>query len=192
MASNISTTNIDETFPVAGRDNDSQGFRDNFFYIKENLDTAYTEISDLQSGVARKDTDNDFDGNEIQKAVLTQSTKKLNTTYATGAATNIDIPWTSGYVHIIRATNDIQVTFTAWPNTEYAEMKLIITGDGSDRLVTIEGEGSADIFTDGNAVWTQNIITANSSTNPIVIDAFSYDNGNNVYLKYAGTFTQVP
>ncbi len=30
MASNITTTNLDENFPVAGRDNDSQGFRDNF------------------------------------------------------------------------------------------------------------------------------------------------------------------
>ena len=30
MASNIVDTTIDETYPVAGVENDSQGFRDNF------------------------------------------------------------------------------------------------------------------------------------------------------------------
>ena len=30
MASNINPNNIDTTYPVAGQDNDSQGFRDNF------------------------------------------------------------------------------------------------------------------------------------------------------------------
>lgn len=49
MASSIVTTNIDTTYPVAGQDNDSQGFRDNFTNIKTALDTAKTEISDLES-----------------------------------------------------------------------------------------------------------------------------------------------
>ena len=30
MASNIDATSIDATFPIAGQDNDSQGFRNNF------------------------------------------------------------------------------------------------------------------------------------------------------------------
>jgi len=34
MASSIVTTGIDATYPVAGQDNDSQGFRDNFSQIK--------------------------------------------------------------------------------------------------------------------------------------------------------------
>jgi hypothetical protein len=49
MASGIITTNIDTAYPVAGQDNDSQGFRDNFTNIKTALDTAKTEISDLES-----------------------------------------------------------------------------------------------------------------------------------------------
>ena len=35
MASNIVDTTIDDTYPVAGIDNDSQGFRDNFNIIKD-------------------------------------------------------------------------------------------------------------------------------------------------------------
>jgi len=47
--SNINTNAIDPTFPVPGVNNTSQGFRDNFASIKNNLDTAATELSDLQN-----------------------------------------------------------------------------------------------------------------------------------------------
>ena len=52
MASSISVTNIDATYPVAGQDNDSQGFRDNFSQIKTQLTTASTEITSLQANKA--------------------------------------------------------------------------------------------------------------------------------------------
>ena len=49
MASSINPNNIDTTYPVAGQDNDSQGFRDNFTNIKTNFEYAETEIDDLQA-----------------------------------------------------------------------------------------------------------------------------------------------
>jgi hypothetical protein len=49
MASNIDTSNIDETYPVAGVDNNSQGFRENFAFIKAALDTAKEELTEIQS-----------------------------------------------------------------------------------------------------------------------------------------------
>ena len=55
MASEIISNTIDANFPVAGQDNDSQGFRDNFNIIKTALSVANTEITDLQSGAARVD-----------------------------------------------------------------------------------------------------------------------------------------
>ena len=66
--SNINASNIDGAYPVAGQDNDSQGFRTNFTNIKNNLSTAATEITDLQNNVARTDTANDFDGQVVQSA----------------------------------------------------------------------------------------------------------------------------
>ena len=54
MASNINPTNIDGTYPIAGQDNDSQGFRDNFTNIKTNLQYAKQELEDLQSKVVLK------------------------------------------------------------------------------------------------------------------------------------------
>ena len=52
MASKIYPNNIDITYPVAGQDNDTQGFRTNFSNIKNNFSVAATEISALQASVA--------------------------------------------------------------------------------------------------------------------------------------------
>jgi hypothetical protein len=54
MPSNINPTNINGNYPVAGQDNDSQGFRDNFTNIKNNLQFSKIEIDDLQSKVLLK------------------------------------------------------------------------------------------------------------------------------------------
>lgn len=48
MPSNINPNNIDGAYPVAGQDNDSQGFRDNFTNTRLNFVAAANEITDLQ------------------------------------------------------------------------------------------------------------------------------------------------
>ena len=37
MASNINSTGVDATFPIAGQDNDSQGFRNNLTQSRTTL-----------------------------------------------------------------------------------------------------------------------------------------------------------
>ena len=49
MTSLINFAAINENFPVAGQDNDTQVFRDNFDTIKTNFSAAKTEIEDLQN-----------------------------------------------------------------------------------------------------------------------------------------------
>lgn len=78
MTSSINPNNIDGTFPVAGQDNDSQGFRDNFTNIKNNLMYSRDEISDLQSKVLLKSSlgpggavaNNDLNGAVLYRANL--------------------------------------------------------------------------------------------------------------------------
>lgn len=47
--SNINFTAIDVTYPIAGINNNSQGFRDNFTAIKNGLAEAASEINTLQN-----------------------------------------------------------------------------------------------------------------------------------------------
>jgi hypothetical protein len=76
MTSAINPNNIDGTYPVAGQDNNSQGFRDNFTNIKTNFQFAEDEITDLQTNVVLKSAlsgttlDNDMLGSGLSNAVL--------------------------------------------------------------------------------------------------------------------------
>lgn len=80
MASLINPSNIDVTYPVAGQDNDTQGFRDNFNIIKNNLNTAKSEISDIQLVIA------DLYGNANVATYLSSSNVTIaNLTVSTNA-----------------------------------------------------------------------------------------------------------
>lgn len=54
MTSAINPNNIDGTYPVAGQDNNSQGFRDNFTNTKTNFEYAAEEITELQNKAVLK------------------------------------------------------------------------------------------------------------------------------------------
>jgi hypothetical protein len=51
MTSLINPSNIDITFPIAGQDNDTQGFRTNYQNIRNNFITAASEITALQANI---------------------------------------------------------------------------------------------------------------------------------------------
>jgi hypothetical protein len=76
MTSAINPNNIDGTYPVAGQDNNSQGFRDNFTNTKTNFQYAEDEITDLQNNAVLKSAlsgttlDNDMLGSGLSNAVL--------------------------------------------------------------------------------------------------------------------------
>lgn len=80
MASNINPLNIDGNFPVAGQDNDSQGFRDNFTNIKTNLNFAKFELEDLQNKALLKSAlTGDTLENDLNNAVLYRAQLKSPT-----------------------------------------------------------------------------------------------------------------
>jgi hypothetical protein len=54
MTSQINYSAIITTFPVAGKDNDSQGFRDNFASTSAGLSVAKTEIKAIASNIIRE------------------------------------------------------------------------------------------------------------------------------------------
>ena len=121
MASNINFNSIDETFPIAGRDNDSQGFRDNFSVIRNNFEAAKSEIDDLQLNTARLDDSNDFGGNNIANANLTNYTEQAYLGgFAQGDNTGV------GSTTLIEFSNGSYQVFTVNPST--SNLQFTITG----------------------------------------------------------------
>jgi len=76
MASNIDPTIIDGDYPIAGKDQPSQGFRTNFTGIEENFSAAASEITELQGKAVLKAAlsgttlDNNMQGAEILSAKM--------------------------------------------------------------------------------------------------------------------------
>lgn len=113
MASNIIFTNIDDTFPIAGRDNDSQGFRDNFSYIKNNFEAAKNEIEDLQLNAAFKNEESDFNNQKITQAVFYNCSEQF---YADTVSTNTAIDYINGnYQKFTVQGNNVKFTLTGFP-----------------------------------------------------------------------------
>ena len=72
MTSQINPNIIDGNYPVAGQDNSSQGFRDNFTNTKQNFQYAYDEISALQANavLAGSAITNDMQGATLSNVAL--------------------------------------------------------------------------------------------------------------------------
>lgn len=184
MASNINYTDIDAAFPVAGRDNDSQGFRDNFNVIKNSFQNAKTEITTLQDDTAKLNADNDFNGSKIEDAELKAN---VYTVYSYGNVTaSQNISWEFGHYQTIQVGADVSLTLADWPESgKMGHMRLQITGDGTSRDITWAVSGGGSLKTDSS--WPATF-SVQSQTNPIIVDFWTVNAGTTVFAKYHGTF----
>lgn len=120
MASNINPYSIDGTFPVAGQDNPSQGFRDNFTNTKNNFLYAQSEISDLQSkailtsALTGQTLTNDMAGTQIRRPQLAAWTQTLLDNGAVAGAHTLDFNQ-ANFQKITTASN-ISIDFVNWPS----------------------------------------------------------------------------
>ena len=90
MASKIVPGNVDGTYPKAGQDNSSQGFRDNFTAIKNNFTEAKSEIDSLQLNKASLNSSSDFNDNEVLKATFKDTAEVVFAHGTTGGAITLN------------------------------------------------------------------------------------------------------
>lgn len=187
MASNISTANIDTTLPVAGQDNDSQGFRDNFSQVKTQLDTASTEITTIQTNQAVTNADTDFNGHDQSEVVLKDWGQKIVAKGTTSGSVACDFE--DGNVVTVTTSGDITLTFTNFPVEDdastnvYASMKVFLTKGTSTHTVTLTGvsfpnDPDGDVG-DSSTVSTE--FALRKST--FVFDIFSVDGGTTKFIS---------
>ena len=119
MASSINPNNIDNAYPVAGQDNDSQGFRDNFTNIKTNFEFAGNEISDLQAKVVLKAALNGttLNNNMGDSLLIAAKIQDFSATYVDLGTTNgtVTVNYASGHYQIVATDGNITLAFTNFP-----------------------------------------------------------------------------
>ena len=114
MASSIVPGNIDGTYPTAGEDNSSQGFRDNFSAINTNFTEAKSEIEDLQTNKASKDAASNFADNEVSRAKFKDTSE---TVYAHGSVSSgsVTLNHENGHYQTLTITADTTFAFSNFP-----------------------------------------------------------------------------
>ena len=184
MTSSIAYSGIDENFPVAGQDNNSQGFRDNFLYVAQ----AYSEITDLQNNTAKLNEDNDFGGIKKLENGIQRRLNHFATSLGTiSSATNIDTRDADVFTAIIGA--GLTITFGNWPTgDEIVErrVRLILSSNGTSYPVVFATSGGGSVKKDDNFPSPFN--TGTNVNIDFIIEATKLSNRNVVYLKYVGQF----
>ena len=185
MPSNINTTNLDETYPVAGQDNNSQGFRDNFTTIKTNFSTAKTEIEALQTNTAKLNATNNFANNVISGAKFTNNTLTVYSAGNVSTAQNISL--NNGNFQTFTVTANLTLTLTNWPTVTSGMSSVIVEvrSNGVQRTVVWSTENAGLIYKDSAF---PNPFLVNAAQNPMYVEFWTYNQGTTVFAKFLGTF----
>jgi hypothetical protein len=137
--SNINPQNIDGTYPIAGQDNNSQGFRDNFTNTINNFTFAAAELTDLQQNAVLKAPlgsvgQTGTPANDMNYAFLTHAqlkgtveTKNNIGTISSGSA--FEVNWETGHFQTVSITTTAGMTFANWPSSSsvWSRLRLQVT-----------------------------------------------------------------
>lgn len=160
MASQINQNTIDATYPVAGQDNSSQGFRDNFSAIQTNFGYASTEISSLQANSVIRNQDNDLGGNTTITAGTFRNSRQV--IFAIGSVSgNIPVNYANGSYQTLTMTGSTVLTFNGFSaaNGQNYSFKIQVTVSNTDHTLTIPAAVSINKDTisgiSGNTIYFQ-------------------------------------
>ena len=194
----INYLSINENFPVAGQDNDTQVFRDNSDTIKNSLRNAKDEITDLLSNAAFKDEDNDFELKSISRAVLLNNRiGKFDGGAVTASPTTID--YKNGDYQIYRVGGNISIDFLNFPGDPVftsettpigmGKVTLELYSDGSSRTVNFLTSGGTVIKSKDFPGYASGspVLTLTSATDPVMIEVWRH-NSTVIYMRYIGAF----
>ena len=119
MTSNINPNNIDGAYPVAGQDNNSQGFRDNFTNTGTNFQFAANEITDLQAKAVLKAAlvgttlDNNMGGSVLSNAQLQDMSETVVPLGTVSGTTTIN--YALGSYQTLTTNGAVSLAFSNFP-----------------------------------------------------------------------------
>lgn len=166
MTSAINPNDIDGAYPVAGQDNNSQGFRDNFTNTKTNFQYAADEITDLQNNVVLKAAltgttlDNNMDSQLLYNFQSKQVSGTVNPVGTTSGTVTLD--WANGSYQTVTTSGSVTLGFTGFPASGVsASIVLQITVSSTAHTLTLPA--AVSIGTTNLQGYAANVITFNKT-----------------------------
>ena len=201
--SNINYLNIEPNFPVAGQDNDTQTFRDNFSSIRDNFQAAQDEITDLENNTAKTNADNDFQKHTIEKAVMRNNRELVKpiSIYIEGQGIDYEVaPYqifkftSNGTVTFDNLPGDINLIDELVPGAGKLTLELYGSGVGTQYVRFSTSAGSAIKKSgfptlDAPGIALNADLAVRSLTNPVIIEVLRHSSDNSrILIKYVGLF----
>jgi hypothetical protein len=155
--SNINPQSIDGTYPIAGQDNNSQGFRDNFTNTVNNFTFAAAELTDLQNNAVLKAAlgsagQTGTPTNDLNYAYIThaQMIGTVETKNSIGNVTSgsFTIDWGTGHFQTVElvGTTATLAFATTWPATNlYTKLRLQVNTYANVCALTLPSSVSTNI-----------------------------------------------
>ena len=203
MTSLINFAAINENFPVAGQDNDTQVFRDNFDTIKTNFSAAKTEITDLQDNAARTDEDNDFLYNVVGSVTLQDAYLRKKDYGSPLVSSPQDVSFKQAMYHVIKigdvSGSNISLSFSEFPTAavdvnglgQIGKATLELYGDGTTRKISFSMSGATVKKKSNFPALTEagsHDIEVTSPTNPKIIEVWQHS-ATVIFFNYLGEYS---
>lgn len=207
--SNLNYAAINESFPIAGQDNDSEGFRGNFAAIKASLSEAQADLSELQLKSVLKQTlggtatvANDLLGSTVKNGLYsnfnglvpdageTTFTGNQHTIHFSGVSEN------SGALQVFKISQNSLITFANWriSPVQFTSMRIHLISNGASAwTVQFSNSGGSVVFDQSNGIINQTVTLTGYTpgvTDPVhtVVDVWTYD-GDTVFMRVLGNYT---
>jgi hypothetical protein len=186
------TTNIDVGFPVAGQDNDSQGFRDNFNITNTNFVHIKAEIEDLQNkAVLKANLTNSTLNNDMSTVGTTLDNVKLtafretyfNNGTISGAQT---IDFSKGNYQYIQTANPLALYFTGWPATNLTSSKLVLRVNVISTAHTVTLPATCTLGFPGELAGANGLVITYPQTGDYYYEFTTDDGGVNIFVRELG------
>jgi hypothetical protein len=184
MTSAINPNDIDGAYPVAGQDNDSQGFRDNFTNTATNFQYAADEITDLQNNAVLKAAltgttlDNDMNGSLLYNFEASQVSGTVNPLGTTSGTVTLN--WDNGSYQTLTTSGSVTLGFTNFPASGVAaSIVLQITVASTAHTLTLPA--AVSIGTANLQGYASNIITF-STTGTFVFEFTTVNGGSAISI----------
>jgi hypothetical protein len=185
--------NIDESYPEAGKDNDTQGFRDNFDIIKSSLAVASSEITILQDTTAKTNAGNNFAGNTVTNTTLLTNTEQ---SFSPGVFSTDGVVQfrNGGHQRIILDNDDLDIVID-WDvngtdglaDNRYGKIIVEISALAAEDAFNVgwstSGGGTLKYGKDYPNNFKVTVV-------PKLVEFTTYDGGESMFIRYLGEFTE--
>jgi len=176
MTSAINPNNIDGAYPVAGQDNNSQGFRDNFTNTKTNFQYAANEITALQNNAVLT-TDLATSTNPVVNNLLTSTLTNgyLQAMYEPRVALgtlsgSVTLNYTLGSYQTVTTNGSIVLGFSNFPSAGKAA-SIVVQITVASASHTVQFPASVTI----NAIGIQGFNTSTSILSFAAAGTYSFE-----------------